>query len=139
MLKKFSFDKINITKNALFFLFSFSFFFFLKLQLITVLLLICDSYMSWSARFVSLKLCVVFSIFDSVSFLLKFIFLFNIIEKPDTVLLQKEVSKLSDICMSWSSPKTDLVGNFFNLENQSFEKSVFLNSNFYVYILHSCI
>ena len=127
MLKKFSFDKINSTKNALFFLFSFSFFFFLKLLLITVLLLICDS------------LCDFFSIFDSVSFLLKFIFLFNIIEKPDTVLLQKEVSKLRDICMSWSSPKTDLVGNFLNLENQSFEKSVFLNSNFYLYILHSCI
>ena len=130
MLKKFSFDKINSTKSALF---------SRKLLLITVLLLICDSYMSWSARFVSLKLCVVFSIFDSVSFLLKFIFLFNIIEKPDTVLLQKEVSKLRDICMSWSSPKTDLVGNFLNLENQSFEKSVFLNSNFYLYILHSCI
>ena len=43
----------------------------------TVLLLICDSYMSWSTRFVSLKLCVEFSIFDSVSFLLKFIFLCN--------------------------------------------------------------
>ena len=33
--------------------------------------------MSWSTKFVSLKLCVEFSIFDSVSFLLKFIFLFN--------------------------------------------------------------
>ena len=41
-------------------------------------LLICDSYTSWSTRIVSLKLCVGFSIFDSVSFLLKFIFfLFN--------------------------------------------------------------
>ena len=52
-------------------------FFFRDLHLITVLLLICDSYKSWSTRFVSLKLCVGFSIFDSVSFLLKFIFLFN--------------------------------------------------------------
>ena len=52
-------------------------FFFHKLQLITVLLLICDSYMSWSTRLASLKLCVGFSIFDSVSFLLKFIFLFG--------------------------------------------------------------
>ena len=34
----------------------------------TVLLLICDSYMSWSTRFVSLNVCVRFSIFDSVSF-----------------------------------------------------------------------
>ena len=52
-------------------------FFFRELQLITFLLLICDSYMNWSTKFVSLKLCVGFSIFGSVSFLLKFIFLFN--------------------------------------------------------------
>ena len=51
--------------------------FFRKLQLITVLLLICDSYMNWSTKFLSLKLFVGFSIFDSSSFLLKFIFLFN--------------------------------------------------------------
>ena len=51
--------------------------FFRELPLITVLLLICDSYMSWSTRFVSLELPQGFSIFDSVSFLLKFIFLFN--------------------------------------------------------------
>ena len=56
-------------KNALFF--------FCELQLITVLLLICNYYMSWNTKFVSLKLCVGFSIFDSVPFLLKFIFLFN--------------------------------------------------------------
>ena len=48
-------------------------FFFRKLHLITVLLLICNSYMSWGTQ----KLCVGFPIFDSVSFLLKFIFLFN--------------------------------------------------------------
>ena len=52
-------------------------FFFCELQLITNLLLIYDSYMSWSTWFVSLKLNVIFSIFDSVSFLLKFIFLFH--------------------------------------------------------------
>ena len=52
-------------------------FLFRKLQLITVLPLICDSDLSLSARFVSLKLCVGFSIFDSVLFLLKFIFYFN--------------------------------------------------------------
>ena len=33
--------------------------------------------MTWSTRFISLKVCVIFFIFDSVSFLLKFIFLFN--------------------------------------------------------------
>ena len=87
------------------------YFFFCELQLIPVLLLICDSFMSWSTRFVSLKLCVGFSVFDSVSFLLKFIFLFNkmhglfdckipfkmkIIEKSHTDLifkLQQEILK----------------------------------------------
>ena len=49
-------------------------FFFRELQLVTVLLLICDSYMGRSKSFVSLKLCVRFSIFDSVLFLLKFMF-----------------------------------------------------------------
>ena len=52
-------------------------FFFRELLLITFLLLIYDSYMSLSTRFVSLKVCVGFSLFDFVSFLLKFIFLFN--------------------------------------------------------------
>ena len=52
-------------------------FFFRKLQLITVLLLTCDSYMSWNTRFLCQKLGVGFSIFSSVLFLLKFIFLFN--------------------------------------------------------------
>ena len=51
--------------------------FFHDLQLITVLFLIRDSYMSWRASFVSLKVRVGFSIFNSVLFLLKFIFLFN--------------------------------------------------------------
>ena len=51
-------------------------FFFREIQLITVLLLICNSYMSWSTRFLSLKLRVRFSIFYSISFLLKFIILF---------------------------------------------------------------
>ena len=45
-------------------------YFLRELQLITVFLLICGSYMSWSTRFFSLKLCVEFSIFDFVSFLL---------------------------------------------------------------------
>ena len=51
-----------------------SYFSFCELQLITVLVLICDSYMTWSTRCVS---CVGFSIFYSISFLLKYIFLFN--------------------------------------------------------------
>ena len=35
--------------------------------------------------------------------------------------LQQEVLKLNDICVSSSSPKTDLEKNFLNLENWSFE------------------
>ena len=65
VLKKFPLDKISSTKNTLSF--------FRELQRITVLLLISNSYMSWSARFVTLKRCAGFSITDSVPFLLKFI------------------------------------------------------------------
>ena len=65
VLKKFPLDKISSTKNTLSF--------FRELQRITVLLLISNSYMSWSARFVTLKLCAGFSITDSVPFLLTFI------------------------------------------------------------------
>ena len=46
-------------------------FFFRKLQLITVLLLIRDSYVSWSTRLVSLNVWVGLSIFDSVSSFIK--------------------------------------------------------------------
>ena len=71
------------------------FFFFRVLQLITGLLLIYNFYTSWSTWFISLKLCVGFSIFDSVSFTLNFKFLLNkkrpfkikIIEELHTVLL----------------------------------------------------
>ena len=52
-------------------------FFFCELKLITVLFLICDSYTRLSVKFASLKACLGFSIFDSVLFSLKFIFLFN--------------------------------------------------------------
>ena len=110
------------------------------LQLITVLLLICDSYMSWSTKFVSLELCVGVSIFNSSLFLLVYIFarqnawvlwLQNVIipfkiktiEKPHSFApsplifqLQQEVLKFNNICVSWRSPKTDLVINFLNLK-----------------------
>ena len=78
-------------------------FFFHELQLIAVSLLIRYCYMSWSTRFIPLKLCVVFSIFDS-TFITVYIFvqqkalilwLYNvlisfklkIIEKSHTILL----------------------------------------------------
>ena len=44
--------------------------------LITVLVFICNSSISWNTRFIfSLKVCMGFSIFDSILFLLKFIFI----------------------------------------------------------------
>ena len=46
------------------------------------LFLISDSSMSWSTRFVYLKLPVEFSVVDFVLFLLKFIFLFNEMHGP---------------------------------------------------------
>ena len=52
MLKTFPSEKINGTQTA--------FFFFYELQLITVLFLICNSYMSWSTRFVSKSVCGIF-------------------------------------------------------------------------------
>ena len=129
MLKKFPSDKMNGTEML--------FLFFRERQLITVSLLICDSYMSWSTRFVSLTLCVGCSISDFVvSFLLKFIFLIKCMDSlnlkchnyfqnennrkatyslaPRFLIskVQQEVLKFNDICMSWSSPKTDLEKNF---------------------------
>ena len=66
MLKKFPSDKISGLKNTLFF--------YSRAPTHDSFFSFCDSYMSWSTRSVSLKLCPGFSIFDSVSFLLKFIF-----------------------------------------------------------------
>ena len=41
--------------------------------------------------------------------------------RPMIFRLQQYISKFSDICMSWSSPKTDLEMNLVNLENWRFE------------------
>ena len=67
-------------------------FFFRELQLITVLLLIRNSYTSWSTRFVSMKLFAGFSIFDSVSFLLKCIFFSNKKHGIVYLLLKRPIS-----------------------------------------------
>ena len=45
--------------------------------------------------------------------------------RPLIFMLQQEVLKFNNIYVSWSSPKTDLVTNFSNLENRSFEKVSF--------------
>ena len=53
------------------------YFFFRELQLITVFLFIRSFYTNWNTWLIFLKLCVGFSIFVFVSFLLNFIFLFT--------------------------------------------------------------
>ena len=68
MLKKnISLEKLNGTKNAL----------FLLLQAPTRHSFTFNLRFLYELNLVSRKLCVGFSIFESVSFLLKFIFLFN--------------------------------------------------------------
>ena len=111
--------------------------------------LICDSYMCWSTRFVSLKLCVGFSVFDSDSFLLKFIFLFNkmhglknviipfkikVIEKLHTVLLPDlwflSCNKKFENSMisAWVKAPQKLSGDeFFNLRKPKFWECKFFS------------
>ena len=45
----------------------------------------------------------------------------NFAPRPLIFKLQKEVLKSNDICVSWSSQKTDQEVNFSNLEHRSFE------------------
>ena len=120
-------------------------FFFCELRFITVLLLIFDFYMSLSRRFITLKVYVEFSIFDSVSFLLKFIFLFNKKRLLDcktftikiielwffwfwfwTLIfkLQQEIWKLNNLCLSFELSKNCPGDELFKL------RKFFLNCNF---------
>ena len=45
--------------------------------------------------------------------------------RPLIFKLQQEVLKFNDICVSWSSPKTNLVTSFLNVPNRSFENVSF--------------
>ena len=117
--------------------------------------LICDSCMSSCRTLISLKLCVGFSIFDSVFFLLRFIFFLrknmdsltlkshnsfrnsskrkathNLAIRPLIFKLQQEVWKFNDIWVSWSCSETDLETIFINAENRNFVYVFFPNSNF---------
>ena len=63
-------------------------------------------------------------------------FKIKIIEKPHSFAprpllfkLQQEALKFNDICVSWGSPKTELVTDFLNLE-KVLRTPVFLNSTF---------
>ena len=99
---------------------------------------------------VHLSKTVGFFIFDPLLFLLKFMFLFNkkhrlcgfkchnffqnksnkkatqsFVPRPLIFNLQQEVWEFSNICINWSSWKTDLETNFLNLGNSSFEYVTF--------------
>ena len=102
VLKEFPEGKTNVTENTL--LFS------LMRSNSSVLLLTCDSYTSWRTRFItSLKICVGFSIFHSVWFLLKFIFLFikNYglfdFKGPSKKKKKKTVNRLKKKNLRWKS------------------------------------
>ena len=43
------------------------------------------------------------------------------VPRPLIFKLEQEVLNFNDICVSWSSQKTDLVTNFLSPENRSFE------------------
>ena len=130
-------------------------FFFCELQLITVVLLIHNSYTSWSTWFISLKLCVGYFTFDSVSFLLNFIFLFNkkhelwlknaiilfkmkIIDKPQTVSIQDlwylcyNKNLENSMPSAWEKKKKKLTRSwtFKTLKIEDLSMSLFLNSSF---------
>ena len=145
----FPLEKISGTKKGSFFS--------RDVQLSTVLLLFCDSHMCWSTRFVSLKLRVDFSIFYSVAFLQKLVYIFSstkfmdcvtlkrhklfqnkkikrkathsFLPRPLIFKLQQKVLNSNNISLCWNSPKSDLMTNFLNLEYQSLiQKTVLLNS-----------
>ena len=130
MLKIFPSDKINITKIALFFL----------PQLIIVLLLIRDSYMGWSTRFISLKVCV-WGI-SHFQFRLVFIKVCILVQQKAWTLILKRHNSLRNIVLlpelcflrrtrslkiQRYLRELDPLTNFLSLENQSFEYAFFFS------------
>ena len=113
MLRKVPSNKINRTKNAFFFfpqaLSHYSFIFNLRLL-----------YELKHKVRLSKTAYGIFHFWFRFSFIKVYILLLDLGFK-----LQKNVLKLNDICMSWSSPKTDLETYFLNLENRSIENASF--------------
>ena len=102
-------------------------FFFLKLQLIRVLYLICSLYTSWSTTFISLKVRVAFSIFNS-TFIFVFIKVYIFVQQKDHNSVQNKKSIKSNHSFAHRpltfkmQPETmDLETIFSNLEIPSFE------------------
>ena len=117
----------------------------------SALLLICDFNTSWSTRFISLKLCGTFHFWLRLLFRKGDLFFCstksmdcltlnrrnsfqnknnrktadNFVPRPLIFKMQQKVWKFNDTCVSWCSPKTGLVKNFLNLENEVLRTSLF--------------
>ena len=127
MLKKIHLDKINDTKNAFYFLsrapthhsFTFNLRFLYELKHMVHLSKTLYEIFHFRFRFVFIKIFIVVQQNTwTLTLTLKRHNSFLIFK------LQEEVLKFNDICVSWSSPKTELETNFLNLENR-FEKVSF--------------
>ena len=85
----------------------------------------------------SKTVCGVFNIWFRFVFIKVYIFFKNnrkttycFALRPLIFKLQQEVLKFNNLCVSWSSPKTDLEANFLSPEIEVLKTLVFLNSNF---------
>ena len=101
------------------------------------------SYMSWSTRFISLKVCVGFSIFDCLDFIEVYFCstkrtdsltlkhnsfqnlnkrktTYSFAPRPQIYKLQQQIWTFSDICLSWSSPKEKPGEKLFKLRKSKF-------------------
>ena len=143
MLKIFPSDKINGTKNALFFLsrasthdsFTFNLRFSHELKHKVHLSKTVCGIFHFRFLFVFIKILYFCSTKSMNSFTLKCHNSFqnennrkatnSFAPRPLIFNLQQEVLKCNDICLSWSSPKNDLETKFLNLENRSFENISF--------------
>ena len=147
MLKKFSSDKINRTKNTLSILsqapthhsFTFNLRFSCELKhKVPLFKTVCGIFHFWFrfVFFVFIKVYVLVQQNPWTLWLWNFIIPFKIkvikikaahsfAPRPLIFKLKQEVLKFNDIYMSWSSPKIDLETNFLDLENRSFENVSF--------------
>ena len=142
MLKKIPLDKINVTKNALFFLSqapTHNSFAFISQNLYVLKHMVHLSktgcrifhFRFSSSFYLTLYLCSTKSM-DSLTLKCHNSFqnkndkaTHSFVPRPPVCKLQQKVWKFNDISVSWSSSKTDLETNFLNLENRSFEYVTF--------------
>ena len=113
---------------------------FRELQLIIVLLLICVQFLYELKRkgYLSKTVRGIFHFRLRLIFIKVYIFVQH--KSIDSLTVKRDNSlrnrnkkknwKLIDICVSWSSPKTDLEKNFWTYEIEILRISLFLNSNF---------